>query len=105
MCLTGVAIQHNKSPAQVLIRWSLQKGFVPLPKASSAHRIEENFKVYDFALDAGDMAEIDALDEGASGAMTRNPVGEPRSVPVARASECGVILKHWWRGKRRGARP
>lgn len=74
-CLT--TIQHGKTPAHVLIRWSLQKGFVPLPKATSTHRIEENLKVFDFALDAEDMAEMDALDEGASGAVTWNPVGEP----------------------------
>lgn len=60
----------------MLIRWSLQKGLVPLPKATSAHRIEENLKVYDFALDAEDMALVDALDEGARGAVTWNPVGE-----------------------------
>ena len=49
---------------------------MPLPKAS-AHRIEENFRAFDFALDAEDVAAIDALDEGASGAVTWNPVGEP----------------------------
>ncbi|KAG9317716.1 hypothetical protein JVU11DRAFT_1930 [Chiua virens] len=56
---------HGKSAAQVLIRWSLQKGLVPLPKATSAHRIEENFQVFDFALDADDVTAIDAFDEGA----------------------------------------
>jgi len=71
-----IAEKHGKSPALVLIRWSLQKGFVPLPKAS-AHRIEENFRAFDFGLDAEDVAAIDALDEGASGAVTWNPVGEP----------------------------
>ena len=73
--LTG-SLQHGKSPAQVLIRWSLQKWFVPLPKATSPHRIEENLRVYDFALDAGDMAAMDELDQGAGGAVTWNPVGE-----------------------------
>ncbi|KAI9574410.1 NADP-dependent oxidoreductase domain-containing protein [Boletus coccyginus] len=73
----GIADKHGKSPAQVLIRWSLQKGLVPLPKATLAHRIEENFKVFDFTLDAEDVAAIDALDEGASGAVTWNPVDEP----------------------------
>lgn len=50
---------------------------MPLPKATSGLRIEENFKVFDFALDAGDVAAIDALDEGASGAVTWNAVEEP----------------------------
>ncbi|KAF8558712.1 Aldo/keto reductase [Imleria badia] len=72
----NIADKHGKSPAQVLIRWSLQKGLVPLPKATSPRRIEENLEVYDFALDAGDVVAIDALDEGARGAVTWNPVGE-----------------------------
>jgi len=50
---------------------------VPLPKATSAHRIEENFTVFDFTLDAEDVAAMDALDKGASGAVTWNPVDEP----------------------------
>lgn len=69
-------MQHGKSPAQVLIRWSLVKGLIPLPKATSPHRIKENFEVFDFALDDEDMVEIDALDEGASGAVSWNPVDE-----------------------------
>jgi len=72
-----IGAKYGKSPAQVLIRWSLQTGLVPLPKATSAQRIEENLKVFDFALDAEDMATIDAFDEGESGAVTWNPVGEP----------------------------
>lgn len=72
----GLLFQQAKSPAQVLIRWSLQKGLVPLPKSSSHSRIEENFKVFDFHLDEEDMAALDALDEGADGAVTWNPVDQ-----------------------------
>ncbi|KAF7587322.1 hypothetical protein BBP40_007408 [Aspergillus hancockii] len=47
--------KHNKTPAQILIRWSLQKGFVPLPKSVTADRIQENADVFDFELDEDDM--------------------------------------------------
>ncbi|KAF9238820.1 NADP-dependent oxidoreductase domain-containing protein [Melanogaster broomeanus] len=72
-----VAKKHAKSPAQILIRWSLQKGFVPLPKSASRSRIEENFEVFDFNLDEEDMMALEALDKGADGAVTWNPVDEP----------------------------
>ncbi|KAF9226773.1 Aldo/keto reductase [Gyrodon lividus] len=70
------SVGYTKSTAQVLIRWSLQKGHVPLPKSSSPSRIEENFKVFDFSLEEEDMTAIDALDEGAGGAVTWNPVDQ-----------------------------
>ncbi|KAF8838615.1 Aldo/keto reductase [Paxillus ammoniavirescens] len=75
--VSEIAKKQAKSPAQVLIRWSLQKGLVPLPKSSSRSRIEENFKVFDFHLDGEDMAALDALDKGADGAVTWNPVDQP----------------------------
>jgi diketogulonate reductase-like aldo/keto reductase len=53
-----------RTSAQVLIRWSLQKGFVVLPRSSNADRIAENARVFDFALSDAQMAELDALDEG-----------------------------------------
>ncbi|MCJ1365712.1 hypothetical protein MMC16_004837 [Acarospora aff. strigata] len=51
--------RHGKTPAQVLIRWSLQKGFVPLPKSVTHSRIEENAKVYDFELSAEEMKSLE----------------------------------------------
>ena len=60
--LTAIAKKHSKTPAQVLIRWSLQKQFVPLPKSVTKSRIEENADVYDFELDEEDMEKLD-LDE------------------------------------------
>jgi diketogulonate reductase-like aldo/keto reductase len=59
-----IAAEVGRSPAQVLIRWSLQKGFVVLPRSSNAQRIAENAAVFDFALDDGQVARLDALDEG-----------------------------------------
>jgi methylglyoxal/glyoxal reductase len=58
-----IAREVGRTPAQVLIRWSLQKGFVVLPRSSNAGRIAENAAVFDFALDDGQIARLDALDE------------------------------------------
>lgn len=72
--LTSIASQVNKTPAQVLIRWSLQHGFSPLPKSDKAHRIKGNADVYDFELDAKAMGALDALDKGDAGAISWNPI-------------------------------
>ncbi|PGH09269.1 hypothetical protein GX51_00711 [Blastomyces parvus] len=53
-----LAQKHNKSPGQILLRWSLQKGFVPLPKSVHDNRIEENSKIFDFELSAEDMETL-----------------------------------------------
>ncbi len=62
--VSTIADEVGRTPAQVLIRWSLQKGFVVLPRSSNPHRIAENAAVFDFALEDGQMARLDALDEG-----------------------------------------
>jgi diketogulonate reductase-like aldo/keto reductase len=66
-----VASKHNKTPAKILIRYSLQKGWIPLPKSSKPDRIQENIMVFDFALDQDDMKALDGLDEGPAGAIFR----------------------------------
>ncbi|KAE9394314.1 Aldo/keto reductase [Gymnopus androsaceus JB14] len=71
---TSIAAKHKRDPAQILIRWSLQKGFVPLPKSATPSRIESNAKVFDFELDDDDMERISALDQGKQGAISWNPV-------------------------------
>ncbi|KAI5479665.1 aldo-keto reductase [Pseudohyphozyma bogoriensis] len=72
--LVEVAESVSKTPAQVLIRWSLQKGYVPLPKSDTPSRIVANADVFDFELDASAMAKLDALDKGPAGACSWNPV-------------------------------
>lgn len=56
-----VAEKHGNTPAQVVLRWHLDTGNVALPKSVTPHRIQENFEVFDFALDADDLAKIDAV--------------------------------------------
>jgi diketogulonate reductase-like aldo/keto reductase len=62
--VASVAAEVGRTPAQVLIRWSLQKGFVVLPRSSNASRIAENAAVFDFSLGDAQMDALDALDEG-----------------------------------------
>ncbi|MCL1949080.1 MAG: aldo/keto reductase [Turicibacter sp.] len=63
-----IAKKYGKSPAQVAIRWSLQKGFLPLPKSVTPARIFDNIQVFDFELSQDDMAALDRLKGTAKGA-------------------------------------
>jgi 2,5-diketo-D-gluconate reductase A len=58
-----VAERSGRTPAQVLIRWCIQKGLPTIPKSTHRERLEENARVFDFELSDEDMAELDALDE------------------------------------------
>ncbi|CAE6500773.1 unnamed protein product [Rhizoctonia solani] len=66
--------KHGRTGAQILIRWSLQKGYVPLPKSTHEERIVENTNVFGFELSDEDMGALDGLDEGSKGAISWNPV-------------------------------
>ncbi|KAJ8595101.1 Aldo/keto reductase, partial [Rhizopogon salebrosus TDB-379] len=69
-----LAAKYSKDAAQILIRWSLQRGIVPLPKSSQPQRIISNIQVFDWNIESMDMAKLDALDRGKDGAVTWNPV-------------------------------
>lgn len=57
-----IAVNHGKSPAQVLIRWGIQRGTVVIPKSITPERIRENLSVYDFSLTEAEMQKIGGLD-------------------------------------------
>lgn len=59
-----VSAKHDKTPGQVVLRWHLQNGLVVIPKSSNRERLAQNFDVFDFELDADDLAALDTLDEG-----------------------------------------
>jgi diketogulonate reductase-like aldo/keto reductase len=58
-----IAKKHDKTPAQVLLRWSLQHNLVTIPKSVHEERIKENSLVFDYTLTPDDMRVLDALDE------------------------------------------
>ncbi|THU97113.1 Aldo/keto reductase [Dendrothele bispora CBS 962.96] len=72
--LQELSKEYNKTPAQVLVRWSLQRGFIPLPKSSNPERVRSNADIYDFELSDAAMAKLDALDKGDAGAISWNPI-------------------------------
>jgi len=73
--LAAVARRVGRTPAQVLLRWSLEHGNVVLSRSIQRAHIAENAAVFDFALDAAAMAELDGLEEGLATAW--DPAGAP----------------------------
>ncbi|MCF1509061.1 aldo/keto reductase [Streptomyces glomeratus] len=61
--IVAIAQKHNRTPAQVVLRWHLQLGNIVIPKSVTPSRIRENIEVFDFSLDTEDMAAISALNE------------------------------------------
>jgi len=62
--LDAIGARYGKSAAQVVLRWHLDLGDVVIPKSVTPERIRENLDVFDFSLDAADLAAITALDAG-----------------------------------------
>lgn len=71
--IAGIAAKHGRTAAQVIIRWHLDSGLIVIPKSVTPSRIVENFDVFGFSLDAGDMAAIAGLDQ-AAGRIGPNPM-------------------------------
>lgn len=61
--IISLSKRYSCTPGQLLVRWSLQHGYVPLPKSVRRERIEENAQVGGFKIDEGDMKTMDGLDE------------------------------------------
>jgi 2,5-diketo-D-gluconate reductase A len=71
--LTEIAERVGRTVAQVALRWHIQRGHIIFPKSVTPARIKENFALFDFELDADDVAKIDALDKGEAGRNGPNP--------------------------------
>jgi 2,5-diketo-D-gluconate reductase A len=71
--ITAIADRVRRSPAQVVLRWHIQRGSIVFPKSTTPARIRENFELFDFELDADDVRQIESLDRGESGRTGPNP--------------------------------
>ena len=56
--------KYKKTIAQIILRWHVQRGIIPIPKSSNEERIKENLSIFDFELSNDDMKTIDLLNEG-----------------------------------------
>ena len=65
-----MAKKCGKTPNQVLVRYALQKGWIPLPKSENPERIKANADVYDFEIPKAEMERLDSLDQGRRGRLT-----------------------------------
>ncbi len=61
--LTSLAAKHQKTAAQIILRWNLQLGVSTIPKSSNEKRLKENFDVFDFSLDDDDMKQLCSMNE------------------------------------------
>ncbi|MDT5107572.1 MAG: 2,5-diketo-D-gluconate reductase [Mycobacterium sp.] len=71
--ITRIADVIGKSPAQVVLRWHIQRGDIVFPKSVTPQRMKENFGLFDFELDGSDMDAITALDKSEAGRTGPNP--------------------------------
>jgi 2,5-diketo-D-gluconate reductase A len=68
-----IAEKNGRTPAQVVLRWHVQHGYIVFPKSTTPERIRENFQLFDFELEPGDVERIDSLDRGEEGRMGPQP--------------------------------
>ena len=73
--ITAVAQRHGKTAAQVVLRWQIQHGFVPVPKSSDPLRQAQNLDIFGFSLSEADMASLDALDRPDPGMFDADSFG------------------------------
>jgi len=68
-----IAAKVGKTPAQVTLRWHIERGDIVFPKSTTPARIKENFELFDVELDAADVDAITALNRGEEGRTGPNP--------------------------------
>ena len=62
--ISELSEKYSKTKGQILLRWAVQKTYIPIPKSVNPARIHENFQIFDWSLAEDDMTAIDKLDEG-----------------------------------------
>lgn len=78
--LMEIAAKHQKTPAQILLRWNVQQGVIVIPKSVHRERMEENRKIWDFELDAEDMQRNAELDKNCPSMLDTRKISEIRRV-------------------------
>jgi 2,5-diketo-D-gluconate reductase A len=73
--VTEIAQRHGKSPAQIVLRWHVELGVVPIPRSSNAARLVQNLDIVDFSLTPDEMQALSALDRGESAATDSDAAG------------------------------
>jgi 2,5-diketo-D-gluconate reductase A len=73
--ITALAARHQRTPAQVVLRWQTQQGYVTVPKSSTPQRIADNISIFDFDLTMEELASISALDRGEAAVADSDVVG------------------------------
>ncbi|MDP8948753.1 MAG: aldo/keto reductase, partial [Actinomycetota bacterium] len=71
--ITKIAERVGKTPAQVVLRWHIQRGDIVFPKSVTPSRMKENFEIFDFEIGSVEMDEITALDRGEGGRTGPHP--------------------------------
>lgn len=66
--------KYNKTISQIILKWHMQKGVIPIPKSSNENRIKENIDIFDFELSNEDIKIIDSLDKGNDMSITTPPI-------------------------------
>ncbi|HWD76365.1 MAG TPA: aldo/keto reductase [Solirubrobacteraceae bacterium] len=71
--ITEIAAKLDRTPAQVVLRWHIERNSIVFPKSTTPSRIKENFELFDFELGSEDIRAIAALDKGEKGRTGPNP--------------------------------
>ncbi|MGN0545756.1 MAG: aldo/keto reductase [Acutalibacteraceae bacterium] len=98
--IAEIGAKYGKTPAQVMLRWNIQRGIVVIPKSTHFERMKENFDVFDFELSDEDMAAIAALDKNESSFFShRDPSMVEWFVKMVeerkRQQDCSKEKKSW----------
>jgi len=73
LTIIRIAEEAGKTPAQVVLRWHIQRGDIVFPKSVTPSRMKENFELFDFELNPADMDAVTALDRGEDDRTRPNP--------------------------------
>lgn len=73
--LATIGAKYGKTPAQVVLRWNIDLGIVPIPRSSNPGRLAQNIDIFDFTLTADEVAAISALDTGAEKRVDSDTMG------------------------------